>query len=232
MTEYMRNLSIKDSVEEALTMLFGVQASDASLDQLYKASATVVNNILRRKRKVFNGKVKEAKGKRVYYLSMEFLMGRSLKNNIYNLGLIEEFKEAIKRYGYTLEDLYEKEPDAGLGNGGLGRLGACYLDALASQDYPAMGFSLRYEYGLFKQKIVDGWQTELPDVWLPGGDVWLAMREDKTVTVKFNGTIEEKNSNGKIGYDYRNYQEIEAVPYDMMVSGANSNAISVLRLWR
>ena len=232
MTEYMRNLSIKDSVEEALTMLFGVQASDASLDQLYKASATVVNNILRRKRKVFNGKVKEAKGKRVYYLSMEFLMGRSLKNNIYNLGLIEEFKEAIKHYGYTLEDLYEKEPDAGLGNGGLGRLGACYLDALASQDYPAMGFSLRYEYGLFKQKIVDGWQTELPDVWLPGGEVWLAMREDKTVTVKFNGTIEEKNSNGKIGYDYKNYQEIEAVPYDMMVSGANSNAISVLRLWR
>ncbi|MDD4056872.1 MAG: glycogen/starch/alpha-glucan phosphorylase [Bacilli bacterium] len=232
MTEYMRNLSIKDSVEEALTMLFGVQASDASLDQLYKASATVVNNILRRKRKVFNGKVKEAKGKRVYYLSMEFLMGRSLKNNIYNLGLIEEFKEAIKRYGYTLEDLYEKEPDAGLGNGGLGRLGACYLDALASQDYPAMGFSLRYEYGLFKQKIVDGWQTELPDVWLPGGDVWLAMREDKTVTVKFNGNVEENNSNGKIGYDYKNYQEIEAVPYDMMVSGANSNAISVLRLWR
>jgi starch phosphorylase len=228
----MRNLSIKDSVEEALTMLFGVQASDASLDQLYKASATVVNNILRRKRKVFNGKVKEAKGKRVYYLSMEFLMGRSLKNNIYNLGLIEEFKEAIKHYGYTLEDLYEKEPDAGLGNGGLGRLGACYLDALASQDYPAMGFSLRYEYGLFKQKIVDGWQTELPDVWLPGGDVWLAMREDKTVTVKFNGTIEEKNSNGRTVYDYRNYQEIEAVPYDMMVSGANSNAISVLRLWR
>ena len=116
MTEYMKNLSIKDSVEEALTMLFGVQTSDANLDQLYKASATVVNNILRRKRKVFNAKVKEAKGKRVYYLSMEFLMGRSLKNNIYNLGLIEEFNEAIKPYGYTLENLYEKEPDAGLGD--------------------------------------------------------------------------------------------------------------------
>ena len=152
MTEYMRKLSIKDSIEEALTMLFGVQAADANLDQLYKASATVVNNILRRKRKVFNSKVKETKGKRVYYLSMEFLMGRSLKNSIYNLGLVEEFKEAIKNYGYTLDDLYEKEPDAVLGNGGLGRLGACYLDALASQDYPAMGFSLRYEYGLFKQK--------------------------------------------------------------------------------
>ncbi|HNZ77580.1 MAG TPA: glycogen/starch/alpha-glucan phosphorylase [Bacilli bacterium] len=232
MTEYMRKLSIKDSIEEALTMLFGVQAADANLDQLYKASATVVNNILRRKRKVFNSKVKETKGKRVYYLSMEFLMGRSLKNSIYNLGLVEEFKEAIKNYGYTLDDLYEKEPDAGLGNGGLGRLGACYLDALASQDYPAMGFSLRYEYGLFKQKIVDGWQTELPDVWLPGGEVWLIMREDKILTVKFNGYVEEKNVAGKIVYDYKNYQEVEAVPYDMMVSGANSNAISVLRLWR
>ncbi|MDD3171621.1 MAG: glycogen/starch/alpha-glucan phosphorylase [Bacilli bacterium] len=232
MTEYMKNLSIKDSIEESLTMLFGVQASDASLDQLYKASATVVNNILRRKRKVFNGKVKETKGKRVYYLSIEFLMGRSLKNNIYNLGLVKEFEKAIANYGCTLEDLYEKEPDAGLGNGGLGRLGACYLDALASQDYPAMGFSLRYEYGLFKQKIVDGWQTELPDVWLPGGEVWLLMRGDKTLTVKFNGNVEEKVVDGKTVYEHKNYQEIEAVPYDMMVSGANSNAISVLRLWR
>lgn len=228
----LNNLSIKDALEEALSMLFAVQPSDANVDQFYKASATVVNNILRRKRKNFNAKVRDAKGKRVYYLAMEFLMGRSLKNNIYNLGLDKEFSEVLSNYDLTLEDLYEKEPDAGLGNGGLGRLGACYLDAMSSQGYPAMGFSLRYEYGLFKQKIVEGWQTELPDVWLPGGEVWLAMRNDKILTVKFGGKVEESVIGGKTIYTHKDYQEVEAVPYDMMVSGANSDAISVLRLWR
>ena len=228
----VRGLSFKQLIEENLEILYGIQGSEATVEQLYKASATAVNLILRAKRKKFNSKVRSQRGKRVYYLSMEFLMGRSLKNNIYNLGLTEDFKEVLEAYDLTPEDLYEKEPDAGLGNGGLGRLGACYLDALASQDLPAMGFSIRYEYGLFKQKIIGGWQTELPDVWLPGGEVWLALRSDNTFTVKFDGEIREQFVNGRRIYEYINYKEIEAVPYDMMVSGADSQAISVLRLWR
>mgnify|MGYP000956891457 CR=1 FL=1 len=228
----MNKLDIRELVEENVTKMFGITLTEANLDQLYKACATSINDILRKKRKNYNTKVKENKGKRVYYLSMEFLMGRSFKNNIYNLGLVEDFQKLLEPLGYKLEDIYEQEPDAGLGNGGLGRLGACYLDALATAGYPAMGYSLRYEYGLFKQKIVNNWQTELPDVWLPGGEVWLTLRSDKVYTVRFGGTVEERTIDGKVVYDYKDFQEIEAVPYDMMVSGADSEAISVLRLWR
>lgn len=231
----MDNFIVKpwsEMIEEKIAQMFGVTGSEATIDQIYKAVATAVNDVLRAKRKVFNTKVREQKQKRVYYLSMEFLVGKSLKNNVYNLGQYKEINKALKKYDLTLEDLYEKEPDAALGNGGLGRLGACYLDSLASLGYPAMGFSLRYEYGLFKQKIVDGYQTELPDIWLPGGEVWLAKRRDKTYNVKFDGYVEEKMIDGKTVYDYKDYNEIEAVPYDMMISGAISDGISVLRLWR
>ena len=219
-------------IEDRIAQMFGVTGADATVDQIYKAVATAVNDVLRAKRKVFNTKVKEQKQKRVYYLSMEFLIGKSLRNNVFNLGQVDEINEALKAYDLSLDDLYEKEPDAALGNGGLGRLGACYLDSLASLNYPAMGFSLRYEYGLFKQKIVDGYQTELPDIWLPGGEVWLAKRRDKTYNVKFDGYVEEKVIDGKTVYDYKDYNEIEAVPYDMMISGGISDGISVLRLWR
>lgn len=224
--------SWQEMIEENVALLFGVTGSEATVDQIYKALATAVNNILRDRRKVFNSKVRDQKLRRVYYLSMEFLLGKSLRNNIYNLGQTEEINEALKNYDLTLEDLCEKEPDAALGNGGLGRLGACYLDSLASLNLPAMGFSLRYEYGLFKQKIVDGYQTELPDIWLPGGEVWLAKRRDKTFNIKFDGYVEEKVIDGKNVYDYKDYNEIEAVPYDMMISGATGEGISVLRLWR
>lgn len=225
-------LTLKNMLDDNLVKLFGIQGCEASCEQLYKASATTINDILKVRKKEYNSKVKEQKAKRVYYLSMEFLMGKSLKNNLYNLDLIDTFKQIISNYGFTLEELYEREPDAGLGNGGLGRLGACYLDSLASLSYPATAFSIRYEYGLFKQKIINGYQNELPDIWLPGGEVWLTERSDKAVTVKFNGEIEEKFIYGKTVYEYKNYQEVEAVPYDMMISGKNSKAISILRLWR
>ena len=227
----MTNDYIRELVEENLTKSFGAQLSEANLDQIYKACATAVNDILRQKRKNFNRNVKLNKGRRIYYLSMEFLMGRSLKNNIHNLNLVNEFSTVLESVGYSLDDLYQYEPDAGLGNGGLGRLGACYMDALASGNYPAMGYCLRYEYGLFKQKIVNNWQTELPDVWLPGGEVWLTVRSDKNYTVSFGGHLEEQVINGKTIYVTHDAQTIEAVPYDMMVSGADSDAISVLRLW-
>ena len=222
----------KELIKGKLSRYFGVAPSEARKEQLYKAVVMSIRDIMLEKRHDFHLKTKANKAKRVYYLCMEFLMGRSLKNSIFNLGLKDVYAEALKEYDVTLEDLYELEPDAGLGNGGLGRLAACFLDGLATCDYPAMGFSIRYDYGLFKQKIVDGWQTELPDVWLPGGEVWLTQRSDKIFTVKFDGYIEEKWTEHGLETIYRNPKEIQAVAYDMMVSGYDSKAVSVLRLWK
>ena len=225
-------MDAKELIKGKLSRYFGVAPAEARKEQLYKAVVMSVRDIMLEKRHAFHLKTKATKSKRVYYLCMEFLMGRSLKNSVYNLGIKDVFAEALKEYDVTLEDLYELEPDAGLGNGGLGRLAACFLDGLATQDYPAMGFSIRYDYGLFKQKIVDGWQTELPDVWLPGGEVWLTQRSDKIFTVKFDGYIEEKWTEHGLETIYRDAKEIQAVAYDMMVSGCDSDAVSVLRLWK
>ena len=222
----------KDLIKGKLSRYFGVAPAEATKDQVYKAVVMVVRDILLEKRQQFHKKVKSKRAKRVYYLCMEFLMGRSLKNSLYNLGFTSEFEKAVSSYGFKLEDLYELEPDAGLGNGGLGRLAACFMDALATGNYPAMGYSLRYEYGLFKQKIVDGWQIELPDVWLPGGEAWLTQRTDKSFIVRFNGQIEEKWTENGLETNYVNCNEVQAVAYDMMVSGKGSEAVSVLRLWK
>ncbi len=215
-----------------LSRYFGVTPAEATRGQIYKAVVMSVRDIMLEMRQQFHLKTKKAKAKRVYYLCMEFLMGRSLKNSVYNLGIGDALEGALKKYKLSLNDLYEEEPDAGLGNGGLGRLAACFLDGLATQNYPAMGFSICYEYGLFKQKIVDGWQIELPDVWLPGGEAWLTQRSDKSFIVKFDGELEEKWTDHGMETIYHNAKEVEAVAYDMMVAGADSQAISVLRLWR
>ncbi len=223
---------VKDLIKGKLARYFGVAPGEASKDQIYKAVVMVVRDILLEKRQQFHKRIKSKRAKRVYYLCMEFLMGRSLKNSLYNLSATSVFEKAVSSYGLSLEELYELEPDAGLGNGGLGRLAACFLDALATGNYPAMGYSLRYEYGLFKQKIVDGWQIELPDVWLPGGEVWLTQRTDKSFIVRFNGQIEEKWTENGLETSYTNCKEVQAVAYDMMVSGKDSDAVSVLRLWK
>ncbi|MBE7088159.1 MAG: glycogen/starch/alpha-glucan phosphorylase [Clostridiales bacterium] len=223
---------VKEYIKGKLSRYFGVQPSEASKEQLYKAVVMSVRDILLEKRQAFHKKIKAKRAKRVYYLCMEFLLGRSLKNSLYNLSATDVFEKVVSSYGYTLEDLYELEPDAGLGNGGLGRLAACFMDALASGNYPAMGYSLRYEYGLFKQKIVDGWQTELPDVWLPGGESWLTQRTDKKFVVRFGGKIEEKWTKNGMETVYYDSKDIEAVAYDMMISGKDSEAVSVLRLWK
>lgn len=231
----MNNLSEQEvhrQITGKLQRYFGVSPKEATREQIYKATVMSVKDFMLEKRQIFHVKTKNAKAKRVYYLCMEFLMGRSLKNSIYNLGITEAVEGALKKLNVKLEDLYEEEPDAGLGNGGLGRLAACFLDGLATQDYPAMGFSICYQYGLFKQKIVDGWQIELPDVWLPGGEAWLTQRTDKQFIVKFDGELEEKWTDHGMETVYHNAKEVEATAYDMMVSGADSEAVSVLRLWR
>lgn len=223
---------IKELIKGKLERYFGVAPSEATKDQIYKSVVMVVRDILLQKRQQFHKKIKAKRAKRIYYLCMEFLLGRSLKNSLYNLSLTPVFEKAVSSYGLKLDELYELEPDAGLGNGGLGRLAACFLDALATGNYPAMGYSLRYEYGLFKQKIIDGWQIELPDAWLPGGEVWLTQRTDKSFIVRFNGYVEEQWTENGLQILYKNCNEIQAVAYDMMVSGKNSEAVSVLRLWK
>ena len=219
-------------IEGKLSRYFGVSVKEASKDQIYRAVALSIRDILLEQRNKFYKKYKGQNGKRVYYLCMEFLMGQSMKNNAYNLGISGAIDAYLKKHGHCLEELYDLEPDAGLGNGGLGRLAACFMDALATQGYPAMGYSILYEYGLFKQKIVDGWQTELPDVWLPGGDVWLVQRTDKTFRVRFDGNIREIWTENGMRVEHYDAKEVEAVAYDMMVSGANTEAVSVLRLWK
>ena len=160
---------IKEAIRDKLSHTFGVSLQNATNEEYYKAVALIVRELMAKGRAEFQQNAVKTETKRIYYLCMEFLLGRSLKNNLYNLGLEDNMREALSEFGIKLSHLYDQEPDAGLGNGGLGRLAACFLDGLATQGYPAMGYSLRYEYGLFKQKLVDGWQTELPDFWLPGG---------------------------------------------------------------
>ena len=224
---------IKENLEVKLARYFGCTSAEASKEQMYKATAMTIRDILTEKRGAFKKKVNQAGAKRVYYMCMEFLLGRSLKTNLCNLGLDDEYKQALSTMGFELDDLYTCEPDAGLGNGGLGRLAACFMDSLSSLDYPATGFSLCYEYGLFKQMIVDGIQVELPDVWLPGGEVWLVPRTDRSFKVRFGGRIKEEwKPDGHCEIIYENAEEIEAVPYDMMISGADSDGVSRLRLWK
>ncbi|MBQ3483751.1 MAG: glycogen/starch/alpha-glucan phosphorylase [Clostridia bacterium] len=223
---------VKTAIEEKLSRHFGCTPAEASRDQVYKAAALTIKDILTAKRGEFKKKVNRTGSKRVYYMCMEFLLGRSLKTNLCNMGVQEEYRKALSSLGFELDDLYECEPDAGLGNGGLGRLAACFVDSLSSLDYPATGFSICYDYGLFKQMIVDGMQIELPDVWLPGGEVWLVPRTDRVYKVHFGGQIKEVWQDGHMEIRYEGGEDIEAVPYDMMISGAESDAVSQLRLWR
>ncbi len=232
MNKNYNSVAIKENIEKKLSRYFGCTPAEASDEQMYKAVAITVKDILTEKRGKFKREVNEAGAKRVYYMCMEFLLGRSLKNNLCNLGLDKEYAKALEALGFSIEELYECEPDAGLGNGGLGRLAACFMDSLSSLDYPATGFSICYEYGLFHQMIVNGMQVELPDVWLPGGEVWLVPRTDRTFIVRFGGRVNEKWTNGHLEVSYEDCDEIEAVPYDMMISGSDSEAVSQLRLWR
>lgn len=222
----------KELIEAKLSHFYGVSVQEATDEQFYKAVSLIVKDMMQDRSREFKGEALEKGAKKVYYLSMEFLMGRSLKNNLYNLNLTSVFEKALKELGVKLENLYEQEPDAGLGNGGLGRLAACYLDGLATQGYQGMGYSILYEYGIFKQKLVDGWQTELPDFWLPGGEVWLTAREKDKVEVRFGGYIEDSWDNQYHSVEHKDYTAITAIPYDMFVSGKDNKAVSILRLWK
>ena len=221
----------KDMIVNELSLVFGVSPEEATYEHYYKAVALIVRDMMTKGNIECNAKNKKQGKKKVYYLCMEFLMGRSLKNNLYNLGLDKTMEEALSKLGIKLEKLYDQEPDAGLGNGGLGRLAACYLDGLATQGYPTMGYSIRYEYGIFKQKLIDGWQNELPDLWLPGGEVWLEENDEASIEVRFEGNLRDWWDGQYHHVEHENYKKIIAIPYDMMVPGKDGKGISVLRLW-
>ena len=205
--------------------------ASATDDQMYRALALVTRRILSERRKKFMAHTYGENAKQVYYLCMEFLMGRSLKTNLFNLGLAGAAEQVMEKYGVKLTNLYELEPDAGLGNGGLGRLAACYLDGMATTGLPGTGYSILYEYGIFRQKIVDGWQQELVDNWLPGGQVWLKGHPDQAVEVRFGGELHESWDGSYHHVELKNYDAVLAIPYDMYVSGYDSNGVSQLRLW-
>ncbi len=221
----------QELIEQKLAKMFGIKVEEASEQIMYRAVCLVVKDVLTQKRLDFKKKVRGSGTKQIYYMSMEFLLGRSLRNHLFNMGILKEATKAVSEMGFDISKLMEIEPDAGLGNGGLGRLAAAYMDSLTSCGYAAGGFSIRYDYGIFKQRIVDGWQMELPDDWLNQGDVWLNPREEDTCEVKFGGTVEETWNDNKLTITQKNATIILAVPYDMNVSGYESDAVNTLRLW-
>nr|WP_312576463.1 glycogen/starch/alpha-glucan phosphorylase [Sedimentibacter sp.] len=232
MTENLMNKNhINNKIDEVISRYWNIAPKFATEVQIYRALCIVIRDILIEKRYEFKKEIDKKKQKQVYYMCMEFLIGKSLKNNLFNLDLENEVSEALKKYNVLLEDLYKIEKDPGLGNGGLGRLAACFLDSLATQVYPVTGFSIKYEFGLFKQKIIEGWQTELPDDWLTTSDVWLIPRTEERVVVKFDGEIKEEWTNEGLVINHVNATEVEAIPYDVMISGYKSKGVSLLRLW-
>jgi starch phosphorylase len=231
MYNYISTEDLEERVRAELQRQFSVSPLEASDKQIYKACSLVVIAILREKRHKYSTKMHSEGRKEVYYLSMEFLMGRSLKTSLFNLGLNNQMEEIFKKWNVPTERIFDNEPDAGLGNGGLGRLAACYLDGLATDGYSATGYSILYEYGLFKQSLQDGWQNESPDNWLPGGESWLVKKPDLTIPVHFDGEIEESWEDGFHVVKHKNYSIVNAVPSDMYVSGYDTDAVSVLRLW-
>ena len=224
--------TLKQLLKERLEIDFRTDFDSATNAQFYKAISLIVVDYLKEKRSRFMAKMNSEGRKQAYYISMEFLMGRSLKTNLYNLGFADAAREMFADLGIDIENIYDNEPDAGLGNGGLGRLAACYLDGLASTDYPMTGYSILYEYGIFKQQIIDGWQTELPDNWLPGGGVWLVPVPDQAIDVRLGGEIEERWEDKYHHITHKNYSTVKAIPYDMYVSGYKSHGVSKLRLWK
>ena len=222
---------LKKLLESECLRSYGCSLSEASKIQVYKTLCTALRDILAEMRKSFEDEVTSKEKKQVYYMSMEFLVGTSLHNNLFNLGLESKAKSILSEIGVALSDLYEMEPDAGLGNGGLGRLASCYMDSMTSLNLPGTGFSIRYEFGIFRQRIVDGWQMEFPDDWLSLGDSWLRPRPDESFEVKFGGEVKEWFENGNFKSEHINYNSVMAVPYDMFISGYNSKAVNPLVLW-
>ena len=219
-------------LQDKLTSEYGVDLSVASKQQIYRSLALICRQMMSENHKKFQSKAIGTGTKQVYYLCMEFLMGRSLKMSLFNLGLEDVAQKVLADADINIEGIFEEEPDAGLGNGGLGRLAACYLDGMATTGICGTGYSILYEYGIFKQKIVDGWQQERADNWLPGGQVWLKSHPDQAIEVRFDGEIRENWDHGFHYIQHTNYNSVMAVPSDMYVQGYDGKGVAKLRLWQ
>ena len=229
---HKKHTELLNKLNETSIRLFSLSLKETTEKQAYKVVCTYLREHLAKKRKEFKDSCLKKERKEVYYMSMEFLVGTSLRNNLCNIGMEEDFRVVLKNQGFDIQALYDLDPDAGLGNGGLGRLASCYMDSLTGLEYPATGFSIRYEFGIFKQKIIDGWQMEFPDNWLERGEVWLQPRQDESYEVKFGGSVNEWYDNGVFKSAQTGYQSVLAVPYDMYISGYDSKAVNKLVLWR
>ncbi len=227
----VRKQEILLAISDKLRQHFGRTIDDATVNHLYKAVALVARDeIVGKWTATRYARVKQQK-KRVYYLSIEFLIGRSLSTNLINLCKDDAFRLALEELNITLPEIEDAEPEAALGNGGLGRLAACFMDSLATLDLPAMGCGIRYEYGLFKQHIVGGHQMELPDSWLDDGNIWEVPCPDDSVEVTFGGHVVEDWSEGKLRVRYEGATRVIAMPYDIPVMGYDTDTALSLRLW-
>ena len=223
--------ALKNEIIGKINRHFGKVLEEATPQMVYAACALTVRDKIMEKWAKSHQQVKKDGLKKLYYLSFEFLMGRLLCTNILNLMQTKDYEEVLADLGYSLSDVAELENDAGLGNGGLGRLAACFIDSLTTLDLPAYGCTLRYEYGLFRQKIVDGFQTELPDTWLEHGNAWEVARPEEAVKVSFGGDVHTYWENGRMKVSYSNERTVLAVPYDVPLCGYDSKIINKLRLW-
>lgn len=222
---------IKERILQKLSNNYGQTIEEANKEQIYNSAALVLRDSIMEKWIKYRKERKKEKNKELFYLSFEFLMGRSLGNNLLNAGLSEDFSRALEALGCSLDESISVEKDAGLGNGGLGRLAACFMDSLATLNLPAYGCSIRYEYGLFKQKIVDGAQIEMPDNWLDGGSVWEVEHPEESVKVRFGGNVYTKDTPDGMEVYYDGTTNVIGVPYDVPVIGYNSEIVNTLRLW-
>ena len=223
--------ALKNEIIGKVNRHFGKVMEEATPHMIYSACALTVRDRIMEKWAHSHREVKKEGSKKLYYLSFEFLMGRLLSTNVLNLMQTEDYEVVLEDLGYTLSEVAELENDAGLGNGGLGRLAACFIDSLTTLDLPAYGCTLRYEYGLFRQKIVDGFQTELPDTWLEHGNAWEVARPEEAVKVSFGGDVNTYWEDGKMKISYSNERTVLAVPYDVPLCGYDSKIINKLRLW-
>ena len=232
MNKLFEKETFKKEVKENVKRLFRRTLDEATPQQIfqavsYAAKDVIMDDWIETQRQYKKGV------KTVYYMSMEFLMGRALGNNLINLQAYQEVKEALDELGIDLNVIEDQEPDAALGNGGLGRLAACFLDSLATLGYPAYGCGIRYRYGMFKQKIENGYQVEVPDNWLKDGNPFEVRREEYAKEVRFGGNIrfEKDPVTGKDKFIQENYESVLAIPYDMPIIGYGNHVVNTLRIW-
>ena len=228
----MTKEALKEAIIQRLRINCGCSPRQAGDGDMLRACAMVLRDCMAERGATTREERDRCQERQVHYLSLEFLMGRSLLKNAYNLGLLESLTQAVEELGFKAADLFEQEPDAGLGNGGLGRLAACYLDSMTTLNIPATGYSICYELGIFKQKIVEGQQVELPDDWLDIGGAWLLPRPQDAEEVHFGGTVRTKWDGGQLMVVHEDYTRVLAVPCDMEIAGYDTDHVNTLRLWQ